>query len=410
MRTPEPEPPWGKPGPRAAAVRRVAEAARAAVFPYWLAAAHAVLPVAILRGPTRPSGRPGTIAVAGKDPWVRSLPERVFLEPPHREAVGRVPVWSLARELRRLQAAVDLVVARVDAVSARRFFGPEFLHVPEWIGARLEVPPLGAAPARVARSARDDLRVVRNQRLRLRPSRQEAEFEAFYRDMYVPFIRSRHGAASHLRGHRFLRRAFRNGELLWVERDGSRIAGAVFEVAGNVLFFRALGTAGGDPALMKQGALAALYGSVVDHARRRGCTRVDLGTSRSLLQDGVLRYKRKWGAVLDVQPEPRFELLLGWSRLEGAALEVVSQTSPIFRGASGFSAVHVVDTDRPAAAAAAREARDRVWIPGLQQLHLVGTAGWQAQVTGPPGTVLASLDEATPARFGAAAPEHPAPA
>ncbi|HSH69246.1 MAG TPA: hypothetical protein VK997_04960, partial [Deferrisomatales bacterium] len=74
-------------------------AASARVFPYYLAAAHCVLPVAILRGPTRPSGRPGSIAVAGKDPWARYLPERVFLEPPRREVVGHLPVWSLAREL-----------------------------------------------------------------------------------------------------------------------------------------------------------------------------------------------------------------------------------------------------------------------------------------------------------------------
>ncbi|HSH69946.1 MAG TPA: GNAT family N-acetyltransferase, partial [Deferrisomatales bacterium] len=307
--------------------------------------------------------------------------------------------------LRRLQSAVDLVVARVDTLSARRCFGSEFLHVPEWVGTWLPVPRDPEPLARAPRSLRDDLRFVRNSRLQPRLSRQEAGFEEFYRDMYVPFIHNRHGEFSHPHGYRSLRRAFRQGGLLWAERDGQKIAGALFETSREVLHFRALGTAGGDPALVKRGGLAALYGFMVDHARAQGCARVDLGTNRALLQDGVLRYKRKWGAVLADRAETRFELLLGWNRLDGAALAACASTSPIFRGPAGLAAIHVLDTHRAATSADAEEAHRAVWIPGLHRLCLVSTAGWQPGATAPPDTVLAIPMEAKPLLLGSGVPE-----
>ncbi|MBA3964283.1 MAG: hypothetical protein H0X47_00600 [Nitrospirales bacterium] len=41
------------------------------------------IPVALLRGPTNPSGQTGTLLVAGDDPWVGYLPSRFFVGNPN---------------------------------------------------------------------------------------------------------------------------------------------------------------------------------------------------------------------------------------------------------------------------------------------------------------------------------------
>lgn len=89
------------------------------------------VPVAILRGPTRHSKRLGIIVVAGLHPWADYLQRRFFACAPRREVVGAVPVWALPSFLKRLAVDADLIVARVDRVSAASFLKTVTLWFPK---------------------------------------------------------------------------------------------------------------------------------------------------------------------------------------------------------------------------------------------------------------------------------------
>lgn len=54
----------------------------------------------------------------------------------------------------------------------------------------------------------------------------------------------------------------------------------------------------GDRELMKQGAMGALYLYGIQHLTEQGYSHALLGGVRPFLIDGVLQYKRKWGARL----------------------------------------------------------------------------------------------------------------
>lgn len=55
------------------------------------------------------------------------------------------------------------------------------------------------------------------------------------------------------------------------------------------------GVRDGDPGLIGEGALAAIYAGTIEHARLSGAGWVDVGCTSADLDDGLARYKRKWG-------------------------------------------------------------------------------------------------------------------
>ena len=314
-----------------------------------------------------------------------AIPADVTSDEDRRRLLATVPVWELARRLQQWENEVDLTVIRVDRISAQLFFDAEYLAVPEWVGATLHMTADPDKLARANGNLLEDTRRVRRGRFEPELSYEEADFDNFYRTMYVPFTRQRHGSSAVLRNFDSLRQAFRRGGLLWLNRGGRRVAGDVFELRRDTLVFLAIGTVNGDPALLKDGAL---YYHLIMHAERCGCARVDLGTSRSSLHDGVLRYKRKWGVSLDERPYSRFDLLVRWNRLDGVVADFLSHTSLIFRDHAGLSVVHALPAALPATAADAARAQQHLWIRGVRRLYLVHPNGWGPETPAPPHTTL----------------------
>jgi hypothetical protein len=77
-------------------------------------------------------------------------------------------------------------------------------------------------------------------------------------------------------------------------RGAERLAGLLLESQGPALRMVVVGMT--DAAHLLNGALAAAYYFAIEEAVRRGQRRLRTGGTRPVLSDGVLRFKRKWGA------------------------------------------------------------------------------------------------------------------
>lgn len=143
---------------------------------------------------------------------------------------------------------------------------------------------------------------------------------------------------------RRMRRPFRRGGILWIVRRGERIAGVLFDLRHRVLDAVALGVRKGDQALVREGAIAACYAQLVEHARANGCLAVDLRGSRPSPLDGVTRYKRKWGAELYDRIDVVSTTLVHWNRLTPAVSSLLQRLPLIFRDDGGLSVVGVAAT------------------------------------------------------------------
>lgn len=308
-----------------------------------------------LTGPTH-AGMTGTMIVGGHDPLEEFLPNRFFASTPEVVALGDVSVFQLPRRLRELRATVDLTAIKLDRVLIKFVFNADYLRVPEWIRSSMPIPESIEKVASGHNSLRQDLRLIRKYQLGFIESHSEEDLVEFFNTMYRPHGLGRHGPSAQLRSFASVRHALKRGALLWITCEGQKVAGVVLEFRNRRMILSALGAAGGDEGLMKKGVLAATYYFSMQYGRAQGCPTVDFGGTRPSLHDGLLRYKRKWGAVIVPKPLNPFDTLVWWPVLNPSIAAMLKTTPLVFRDHGALSAL-LLDSEPPLAPELARGLR-----------------------------------------------------
>jgi len=362
-------------------------------FPYILAFKSLHIPISILRGPTRPDGHPGTVIAAGSLQSVDYLTSRFFEGDTRRESLGKVSLYNLARSLRRLRTSADLTIAHLDQLSARLFFGADYLTVPEWVGSTLVVPGNINVLAHGSKSLKSDLRILRRNNLIPEVSHVEEDFEVFYHTMYVPFTLKRHGKQAVIHDIYRMRRIFHQGALLWVMQSGQPIAGVIFQRKNQILRFLVIGTVNGEWSPVKAGAIAALYLFSIEHAKKIGCKLIDFGGCRPSLNDGLLLYKRKWGMNINVKSDNYYDFLIHWNHLNESVTNFLTNTNLIFRDQQGLSAINVIERDQEETQTNLQKIHESIWISGLRRLYLVDASGLRVDQHIPQNTSLIRISD-----------------
>jgi hypothetical protein len=305
------------------------------------------------------------LLAAGHEPWIRYLPNRFFSSEPACELLATASLRQLRGLLDRFRQKVDLTIVRVNRWSESRLFRYTRLTVPEWVGMNLAVPGDLGQFARSGSSLKSDLALVRRYGYRPLVARSAKEFDIFYHSVYVPFLRSRYGELAFIQNYHDMERRLSSGGILWVERKGERVAAGVFELKSRTLCLYALGTMKGDFAPVKEGALSALYYFLIQFARDHGFTEFDMRGSRPSLHDGLLRYKRKWGASLYDMKDCYYDLLVGWEDPNQIVREFFTHTPLIFRENGRLSALVGGESGNPIPSG----------IRGLHRMHLITESG-----------------------------------
>ncbi|MEP7207648.1 MAG: GNAT family N-acetyltransferase [Casimicrobiaceae bacterium] len=334
---------------------------------------HWHIPLTILEGVAATSGPPVRVLVAGPEPAARYWIGRCLAKVSLRKSLAPCALFRLRAELVRRRAAVDLTLVCLDRASARWFAGDDYLMVPEWIGMRAPTPDLRALGRRSGRVAGDLLR-VRNGRFTWRLAQSRQAFDAFYASMYLPYVHARHGELAHAHSRARLASAWRHGVLLGVERDGELVAGQLLEREGDVLHLVALGVRDGDEELLKAGASAALYVFAIEYATREGCRFLDFRGTRASLADGVLRYKRKWGAGVSVRGDVRHATWMHWHGLSDATVAWLVAAAPVFQVGTELYGLVVADRNAPPRRETLVKMRDDWAVPGLAALCVLASA------------------------------------
>jgi hypothetical protein len=283
-------------------------------------------------------GATGTMLVAGEERWSRYLPDRFFGAATRaRRHLGTFRSSQLPGVLDRWQNAADITVARVDGLSRRLFPAATWLLVPEWVRMVAPVPASnGAFPTS---SARSDIRRIRANGLTYRITHDPAELATHLHRDYYPYTRLRHGDDAFVLSPRLMRRAFRRGGLLWVEKDGAPIAGLLFEHAPSMLRMSTVACVDADERHLRLGALAAVYLFAFDYARSRGLQFLDMRGSRPCLRDQLFFVKRKYGGELQIKPDNAYDLLVRWQKATPPVLRFLADSPLVFRDGDRLSAL-----------------------------------------------------------------------
>jgi hypothetical protein len=284
-------------------------------------------------------GLAGRILVAGTERWSRYLPDRFFgggRRTSHR--LGAWPVWRLHDILTAWRDRADILIARVDLFSARRFPATDYVRVPEWIRMIAPVQPDGMR-LRSSQARRNEQLIQRNG-LSWRTSHDPRDLATFIERDYRPYIRARYGMDAHIRSSDWFQRRFRDGGLVWIDCGCDRVAGILYDVRGRVLRRLAVACVGGDTGLLQTGAMSATYLACHELARSLACSEVDFRNCRPCLADGLLQVKRCWGGRLVEPDDLTHDLLVGWSTATPAVKRFLAASPLIVRDGRGYAVVH----------------------------------------------------------------------
>lgn len=353
------------------------------------------VPVVLLRGPARASGREVVLLSAGR----RSafIIDHFFAQEPTVVRRTRVPVWRLQRLLNEWRSAADLVDVEIDRVSARLFLDTRYLAVPQWIISWMKVPEDMQAFGRTHRNARADIRRIRIKNFECQWSREAKDFDLFYERYFRPYVTARHGGMTQVSPRWMMRLLFKQGMIQWVVHNGERLAGGLVTVKGTLFSKRVNGVLDGRMDLMREGVLSALYVHAMLEAHRLGCTELRMGGSLPSLHDGVFRYKSKWATGLrshDGFISANCVTLLDWNRLEGPVAEFLSQTSLIHHDQDGYSALWVFPHDEPLTAETLQQHYIRLKTAGLRRFLILLPGAVPEGFVCPPEVRLIGLAEA----------------
>jgi hypothetical protein len=174
------------------------------------------------------------------------------------------------------------------------------LIVPPWIKQRLQLPvDWHQFIASLPRKTRQELtRYLRKYKFKARINDSDHAYARFYRELYSPHIAARHIEQAVIVDEPEFYRDCAGTTLIELLHDGHVIAANVVRASGNCLYILWCGMSDLVNKRNLKGATDALdYFSIV-YAACGGLSVVDLGRRRPRLNDGLLRYKAKWGAEI----------------------------------------------------------------------------------------------------------------
>jgi hypothetical protein len=203
---------------------------------------------------------------------------------------GTRAAWR-QRRLARIDA--DVVVVDVHRAFLSAFQRSGWLVVPEEVAWRANI---GALPTPApSKSLRANILKVERGGYVLEEAGTLPDWEEFVDRMVVPHLVARFGARAHLPGRAARRTLRKHGTLFFVVRDGVREAGGCLLRTPRGVMLRRLGVRDGDPALMREGAISALYLLLFAWVREHGFREFDAGTTLPFPDEGLASFKRRLG-------------------------------------------------------------------------------------------------------------------
>ncbi len=143
--------------------------------------------------------------------------------------------------------------------------------------------------------ARRDLRKSEN--IKCFTTDKEMDLSFFYNEIYRPYITQNFGEMARLTSYEELKYYFQRGWLVLAKNsEDDIVGGSMCFIIDNVMYDYVGATVVGLDRLTQRGVTANYFVHMIRLAHEKGCTDLDLGLARPLLNDGVARYKRKWGA------------------------------------------------------------------------------------------------------------------
>jgi len=183
-----------------------------------------------------------------------------------------------------------------------------WLVLPGQVRSRVDLSAgMDAVRARFLRSAKAAVRSIKNQRLTYHIVPCDEVLRRFYDEMYLPYREVRFAGNPIVKDFESVRRFAKGSVMLAVTDYHVKPRPKLEDMLGALILRRNGSNAtadlpglNGDPlAALERGVVEALYYFSLEWCHSQGIETLDLGQSHPFLDDGILRFKTKWGAMVE---------------------------------------------------------------------------------------------------------------
>ncbi len=124
------------------------------------------------------------------------------------------------------------------------------------------------------------------------------DLDVFYYRMYRPLMAHRHRDTAELASYAYFHRKFMDNrlEMLFLNRNGERVAGLVIEKLEGIKRILAFGVVEARDEVLKWGVHAAAYYFTLLQCKNQGYDHIMCGSSMPVVSDGVTQFKLRLGA------------------------------------------------------------------------------------------------------------------
>ncbi len=333
-------------------------------------------PVLLLDDESRTSGhRLRVLQIANQD-RAAYLTERLYGAHPARKRLGHAFVSAWPRRLPHHRIESDLEVVEINRLYANPYREAGYIVIPEWVEfGRKVIADTKRRYSGATKSLRRDLEGVSRGGYQMTVSGSRADFDHFYEDMYLPYVRSRFDGDAIIKSQRRLLRDFEAGFLLQLHVDGTRVAGATVREEGSSLRLTAQGILNGSIRLLNSHVSGAIDFFFHQYAADAGVVKINVGHTRPFPYDGVFYNKRKWQMSIMPDEDGVMNYAVKCTTAGKETTALFERCPFVFQGRRGLGVLCVKQSSRPLDFDEARKVVKQHWTPGLESMIALWPGG-----------------------------------
>jgi len=221
----------------------------------------------------------------------------------HKEYLGRKFFWGVNYMLSNNKYRCSMAVIEGTFIERYIYRLAEDFFIPFWTYTAFDLPLVATN-----NSSKKDIRKVKKHGLEYIVTNDSKMIDDFYYNMHKPMIQTRHETGSYDFLYDEVKETMqkKDNELLLVKKEDIFISGVLMRGSEEIPELWKNGIV--DLKFWDDGAIAATYIYAGEYLSEKGYEKISFGLVRSFLNDGLLKYKKKWNMTLSVSSKRGFIL------------------------------------------------------------------------------------------------------
>ena len=259
------------------------------------------LPIYLIEGNEKKTGKLIKILYSGNKKSFLYLSNILFKGNPSYIKLGERFFWQLKKfEKKYLLFEVDVVILKGDRFYKKFLQRNNYIILPEWISFILDTSqPIEKIYNNFNTSAKRGIKKMKKIQYSFDVFSDSFKKNIFYDKMFLPYISKIDKTSTISKLFlQYIKNNLQRGVLLLIKREDNYVGGTLNTIVKKQVHLICMGIINGNINFLGDYMSEAIYYFNILWAKENGINLLDFGHTHAFLNDGLLRYKRKWGMTI----------------------------------------------------------------------------------------------------------------